>query len=255
MNEEEFVANYLQPSDRKLDKTFTYPLPDNKGFENTGDFIVQCELEKTFSTNIVTKYINKTSGIRLVEVYKNTQNKDTGIFLRIIGSIIVTKNGYPTLSIDPPVLNVDPKTGKPTDLHTFMSISLPQAREEQNNMFFNSLKQKADKDTIPYNFFAEYPKVPPFWGSIFWASWKGLDLDMMQKVRNHAWSAYRNLIDQTDPKVPFDYRPLQDFMVFEMAKREHETFAFLGLSVPAEAQAAFFSVMFSAGANLTQNLE
>jgi len=248
MNEEDFVKNYLQPSDSKLDKTFTYPLPSIKGLENLGDFIVQCELEETFSTNIITKYVSKISGISLIEVYKNTQNKNTGVFLRVLGSIIAMKSGYPKLIIDPPVLNVDQKTGKPSDIHTFISISLPQATEEQSNAFFNSLKQKADEDQIPYNFITEYPGVPPFWSSIFWASWEGLDIGMMNKVRSHAWSAYQSLIEQTASQIPFDYKPLQDFMIFEMAKREHETFAFLGLSVPAEAQAAFFSVMFSAGA-------
>ena len=64
MNEQNFIEKYLWPSEDKLDRTFTFPLPDIEGLKNCGDFIIQCQLEDTFSTNIITKY-ESDSGIIL----------------------------------------------------------------------------------------------------------------------------------------------------------------------------------------------
>ena len=110
MNEKDFLKNYLWPSDDRLDRTFTHPLTDIEGLEKRGDFIVQCELEDTFSTNIVTKYESDILGVRLVEVYKNTQNKVTGVFLRIVGTMNLVKPGYPFLLLYAAISKVSPLT-------------------------------------------------------------------------------------------------------------------------------------------------
>ncbi len=55
MNEKDFLENYLWPSGDRLDRTFTHPLPNIEGLKKCGDFIVQCEHEDTFSTNIIKK--------------------------------------------------------------------------------------------------------------------------------------------------------------------------------------------------------
>ena len=86
MNEKDFLENYLWPSDDRLDRTFTHPLPKIEGLKKCGDFIVQCEHEDTFSTNIMTKYESNTSGVRLVDVYKCSENKVTGVFVRLVGT-------------------------------------------------------------------------------------------------------------------------------------------------------------------------
>ena len=83
MNEKDFLENYLWPSDDRLDRTFTHPLPNIEGLKKCGDFIVQGEHEDTFQTSIITKYESETVGVRLIEIYKNTQNKVTGVFYRL----------------------------------------------------------------------------------------------------------------------------------------------------------------------------
>jgi hypothetical protein len=88
--------------------------------------------------------------------------------------------------------------------------------------------------------------VPEFWGKRWTAEIKGVNFDVISKLREHAWSAYRNVIEQTKANIPFDYRPMQEFMIFDISKREHLMFKRMGLSVPVEVQAAFFSVMVSA---------
>ena len=74
MNEKGFIMHYLQPSTNRLDRTFTHPLPSIEGLKKCGDFIVQGELGETFSTNIIAKFESESLGIRLIEVYKNSQN-------------------------------------------------------------------------------------------------------------------------------------------------------------------------------------
>jgi len=85
--------------------------------------------------------------------------------------------------------------------------------------------------------------MPDFWGSSWRAAAGGVNFDLFRKLRNFAWSSYKRVIEDTKERIPFDYRPLQEYMVFNVAGREHLSFKRKGLSVPVEAQAAFFSAM------------
>ena len=244
MSEKDFLENYLGPSADRLDKTFTHPLPKIEGLKKCGDFIVQCEREDTFSTNIMTKYESETSGVILKEVYKNSQNKVTGVFVRLVGTMSLVKPGYPFLLLDASVRNVSMLTGEREDIATRVAIHLPQADPEQRKMLFNSLREQATEEGISH-WEKEFDFVPAFWGPIWMTEFKGLNLEMIRKFRDYAWSAYKGVIEQTKEKNPFDYRPMQENIIFNTAKREHLSFERKGLSVPVEAQAAFFSVLFS----------
>jgi hypothetical protein len=240
MNDKNFLENYLWPSDSRLDKTFTHPLPNIEGLKKCGDFIVQGELEDTFSTNILTKYESDTMGIRLVEVYKNSQNKVTGVFVRLVGPMSLVKPGYPFLLLDAAVANVNLATGERQDMKTTVPIHLPQADPEQRTMLFNSLSKQAKEVGITFEE-RQSDAVPDFWGPIWRAESKGINLEMIRQLRDYAWSAYKNLIGQTKEKTPFDYRPFQEHFIFNIARRENLSFKRMGLSVAVEAQAAFFS--------------
>jgi len=251
MNEKDFLEKYLWPSDDRLDRTFAHPLPNIEGLKKCGDFIVQCELEDTFSTNIITKYISDTLGVRLVDVHKNSQNKVTGIFVRLVGSLSVVKAGYPFLLLDAPISNVrlaiaeeETKDITAGDMTTTVFILLPQADPEQRKVFFDHLSKQAKESGIPYRE-REVGFSPDLWGIVWMAESKGANLDMIRELREHAWSSYKSVIEQTKEKIPFDYRPFQEHMVFDTARRENLSFNSKGLSVPVEAQAAFFSVMVS----------
>jgi len=244
MNEKDFLENYLWPSGDRLDRTFTHPLPNIEGLKKCGDFIVQCEHEDTFSTNIITKYESDTLGITLKEVYKNNQNKVTGIFIRLVGTMSLVKTGYPRLSLDAAISNVNPLTEEREDIKTMVVIHLPQADPEQRKMIFHSFSELAKESGISYREIqVEY--MPDFWGPIWIAESKGVNLDMIRQLRDHAWSSYKGLIEQTKEKTPFDYKPLQENAIFNSASREHLSFKRMGLSVPVEAQAAFFSELVS----------
>jgi len=241
MNEKDFLENYLWPSDDRLDRAFTHPLPNIEGLKKCGDFIVQGEHEDTFSTNIMTKYVSDTLGVRLVEVYKNTQNKVTGVFVRLVGTMSIMKNGYPCFALDAAVSNVNLPTGERADIKTTVAIHLPQADPEQRKIFFDYLSEQAKEAGISYSEMIS-DVSPSFWGPMWKAETKGVDLDMFRKLRDFALHSYKRVIEQTKEKPALDYRPLQEYMIFDVSKREHLMFKKMGLSVPVEAQAAFFSV-------------
>ena len=247
MNGKDFLENYLWPSDDRLDRTFTFPLPNIEGLKKCGDFIVQSEVEDTFSANIITKYESDTSGVTVKEVYKSTQNKVTGVFVRLVGTMSLVKNGYPRLSLDAPISNVSLSISEEVEavtvegITTTVFILLPQADPEQRKIFFDHLSELAKKSGISLQE-REVSQLADFLGTIMMAESKGVNLDMIRQLRDYAWSSYKRVIEQTKEKIPFDYRPFQEHMIFDTAKREHLSFRSKGLSVPVEAQAAFFSV-------------
>ena len=242
MDEKDFLENYLWPSDNRLDRTFTHPLPNIEGLKKCGDFIVQCEHEDTFSTNIMTKYESDILGVRLVEVYKNSQDKVTGVFVRLVGTMSLVKPGYPFLLLDAAVSNVNLFTGEREDIKTTVALHLPQVDPEKRRNILNSFSEQAKEAGVSCKEM-EMENMPDFMGSMWVAESKGVNLDIIRKLRDFAWSCYKGLMEQTKEKTPFDYRPMQEFMIFDSARREHLMFKRMGLSVPVEAQAAFFSVV------------
>jgi hypothetical protein len=242
MNEKNFLDNYLWPSEDRLDRTFNHPLPDIDGLKKCGDFIVQCEHEDTFSTNIMTKYVSDSTGVILKEVYKNSQNKVTGVFVRLVGTMSLVKIGYPRLSLDAAVTNVNLFTGERQDIKTTVAIHLPLVSPELRAKVFEGIGEQARAAGASYEE-KEVEYSPSSKGSIWVAESKGVDLDLIKKLRDHVWIAYKSLMEETEEQVPYDYRPVQERMVFDSAQREHLSFKKMGLSVPVEAQAAFFSVL------------
>ena len=244
MDEKDFLEKYLWPSEDKLDRTFTHPLPKIDGLKKCGDFIVQCEHEDTFSTNIMTKYESDTLGIRLVEVYKNSQNKVTGVFVRLVGTISLVKPGYPCLALDAAVSNANLRTGEREDIKTTVAIHTPQLESEQRKKAFQGFYEQAKEDGVSC-LERQSEALPDFWGPVWLAQAKGVNFDIMRKLRDSLWSYYERLMVETEEKLPFDYRPFQEHMIFNTAAREYLSFERMGLSVPVEAQAAFFSVLVS----------
>lgn len=246
MNENDFLTRYLQPSDNRLDRAFTHPLPPIEGLKKCGDFIVQGELDETFSTNILSTYVSEQLGIRLVEVYKNTQDKGTGLFVRLLGTMSLVKTGYPFLFLDAAITNVSPVTMEKEETTTRVAIHLPQANPEEREGFFSAVSETAKEMGISYRK-VQRDTLPDFWGSIWLAESKGFIPEMIRHLRDYAWVSYKLFTEVTMVKASFDYKPMQEMMIFKNAMDEHLMFKKMGLSVPTEAQAAFFSVMVGAG--------
>lgn len=240
-----FVKNYIKPATNyKVNKHFTYPLPDIPGLEHAGDILVQSMLEDTVQTNIMTKYVRDY--LNVIEVYKNTENTVSGTFIRLIGSSAFVEAGFPPFFIDCAVLNVNFSTGEPADISSMIAIHNPGADDTaQRQPFLDCVIAAAALEGITLSKRDTAARgLPVFWGDMLSAgSRPGLDLEAMHTVRDIAWTCYEEKILCStcgDPNTTFDYRPIQEYFFFEQALHEHHLFENLGLSVPVGGQGAFF---------------
>ena len=241
MDTEQFVENYVLPSAGGANRQFTLPLPDN-ALEKTGEFIVQSHCQSTYSTNIIMRYERPADGIRLVEVYKSSQNMDSGKFVRLVGTMALLKKGFPFLFLDAAVSNINMQTGEQADLGTRIAIHMPQADDGARQALMNNLSGQAETAKLPCGM-VSIDALPPFWGPLWHVRSDGLALETIEQVRGFAWKAYLRYCEGTAAIEGFDYMPVQQQMVIKNAKAEYGQFLNMGLDVPVEVQAAFFSVL------------
>ena len=237
-----FMDGFMAPSTSQLDRSFLIPLPDIPGLKKCGDFIIQSELDETFSTNIISKYATPDQDLRLVEVYKNTEQRATGSFIRLAGTLSLVKRGYPVMFLDAAITNVSLQTGRRDNLKTRLAVHLPQGTDEQRELLFRQLKLAADRDCLACRDL-RIDAMPAFWGHIWLAERDEFRPDMIRTVRDCAGDAYQHMVKSTRSQEPFDYIPMQQHIIFHNARAEHLLFQKAGLSVPVEAQAAFFSAL------------
>lgn len=242
MIEKNFINGFLAPSASQLDKKHVIPLPAIVGLRKSGDFIIQSELDETFSTNIVSKYTSDENDLRLVEVYKNSENKVTGSFIRLAGTISMVKKGWPAMFLDAAVTNVNMKTGQRDTLKTLIAVHLPQGTLEQRELLFGELSLNADRQGYAHRDL-RIDAMPAFWGNLWLAEGEEFRPDMTRAARDAAAAAYQRMLHDTGPQEPFDYAPMQQHIIFHNSRAEHLLFQRAGLSVPVEAQAAFFSAL------------
>ncbi len=244
MTDQDFIQSYMAPSERRFDKKYTIPLPTITDLLPCGQYILQCERDETFSTNLVTKFKSDSLGINITEVYKNTQHQKEGTFVRLVGTISVVRKGFPFLFLDAAATNISPLTAEKEPLTTRVVIHLPQAKAGQRDRLMNALKEKAQQEKIEHRQMAT-DTLPDYWGPVLILQAKGLDMDLIRSLRDIAVETYLLLTEQDDEDLLLDYKQVQDQMIFLSSEREHNLFARMGLTVPAEAQAAFFSLLTS----------
>lgn len=240
MDNDTFVKNYVQPSEAGFNREFSLPLPDTD-LKKTGEFIVQSHCESTYSTNVITRY-EHPGGVRLVEVYKSSQNMDSGKFVRLVGTMALLKKGHPFLFLDAAVTNINMQTGDAADLGTRLAIHMPQADEGARQALMDDLSGQADAAGLACGT-VSIDALPEFWGPLWHVRSGGLALDTIEKVRGFAWNAYLHYCASNVAVEGFDYMPVQQQMVIKNAQAEYGQFVRMGLAVPAEVQAAFFSVL------------
>lgn len=231
--------DYISPVKERINRDYTYPLPE--GFKKTGDIIIQSEVGDSFSTNIIATYINN-DGIYLNETYKNSQNKKTGKFIRLNGTTSAVKFGYPSLRTDFPFLNVNTQTGEIVPVNSFAALMLPQGTDQQWQIFFDAFTRKVEEAGMVAPTPFVRPDLPDWWGPIAMINWEGVNIDKWKTIRDIVLSCYEEVIAQTAPNTEFDYRPIQERMIFDQAGSERHLFAnILGIDVPAAIQRAFFA--------------
>jgi len=242
MDEKDFTQNYLKAAAGKYDKTYSISLPDIKDLELCGEYIVQGELNDTFSTNLISKYASAGTDIHCTEVYKNTENKKEGNFVRLVGTMSLVKLGMPFLFLDAAVTNINPVTAEKEPLTTRVVIHIPQAADNQRERLIQALSEKAQAENIEHRAM-ERDTMPVFWGSIWICQAKGLQLDMIQQFRDLSAQIYLQLAQEGSAEPVPEYRLVQEQMIFSSSNREQTLFSRMGLTVPPYAQAAFFTLL------------
>jgi hypothetical protein len=175
-----------------------------------------------------------------VEVYKNSENRNSGSFIRLCGTMSLVRNGWPVMFLDAAVTNVNMKTGQQDRLKSMIAVHLPQATPEQREPLFGRLSLHADRHDYAHRGLS-IDTMPAFWGNFWLAEAEQFRPDMTRAVRDAAAAAYQEMLRETRPREPFDYVPMQQHIIFHNSRAEHLLFKKAGLSVPVEAQAAFFS--------------
>jgi len=242
VDSELFIKNYLHPSLDGLDRQFSLPLPDEESLEKNAEFILQSHCPPTYSTNVIMRYGRPADGIRLVEVYKSSQNMDSGKFVRLVGAMALVKKGYPFLFLDAAVTNINLQTGEAADINTRIAVHMPQAEDGGRQALMDTLSRQAAEAGLNCGA-NKIEALPTFWGPLWHVRMPGIALDTIAHVRFFAWNAYQEYWAAMPPAENFDYSPVQAQMILKNSKTEHGQFLRMGLDVPIEAQAAFFSIL------------
>ncbi len=242
MNNELFIKNYLHPCLDGLDRQFTMPLPDEESLEKNAEFILQSHCPPTYSTNVITRYESPADGLRLVEVYKSSQNIDSGKFVRLVGTMALVKKGYPFLFLDAAITNIDLQTGEAADVGTRIAVHMPQAEDIGRQALMDTLSRQAAEAGLNCGV-STIEALPSFWGPLWHVRMPGVAHDTIARLRFFTWNAYQAYCAATSPAENFDYNPVQVQMILKNSKAEHGQFLRMGLDVPVEVQAAFFSIL------------
>ncbi len=242
MDAQAFTSSYIKPSEPFLNETFRLPLPA-AGFEHQADFIVQSRCGSTVSTNLIAKYGHTASGVRLVEVYKNSENSATGVFVRLLGTMALVKKGWPCLFLDAAVANVNPRSAAVEPLNTRTAVHMPGADDSARGRLFGMLTECCAAAGLEGSGTIDIAALPPFWGSLWFVRKEGFAPGMLALLRTAAWEFYAGHCLRTDADAGLDYTGVQQQMILKNSAAEYQSFLNMGLAVPVEAQAAFFSVL------------
>ncbi len=236
-----FINQFIQPVSGEFNRDFALLLPRIPEIVHTEDVILQGQKSGTVSTNLIKKY-KAGNRIRLVEVYKNTEDREKQIFIRLVGTFFAVKTGYPFFVLDAAVSNLNFLSGQKEDTSTRIAVHFPQAMEKHQNLFFGNLDAIAMNSGISSTR-RKAPSLPEFWGDFWSIQFQGIDLNRISEIRNAAWKSYERLCSSIPSTPDFDYTEAQHQMVFKNSSAESRFFGKMGLSVAPETQAAFFSIL------------
>lgn len=243
MGLQDFVTGFLRPAAWELAPCYLHRPPRVPGLEQVGSCIVQGEQGTSFSTSVIHRHQSRQASVSLVDVYKNTENKVSGRFVRLLGTMALRQKDRPLVFVDAAVTNVNPHTGEDEALTTRVVVHHPQAEPSRRQRLYDSLSAMADSLGVPAKA-ASGKAFPDFWGEIWLMKVEGLQMEAIAAARDQVW-AVTNDSDESGLNAFCDTREVREFLIFEQAQAEHELFAKMGLEVPLGVQSAFFSAFCS----------
>ena len=207
-----------------------------------GEYTLISKCMNTISEQTIVDYYNKEKQVRTTVVEKETKDSK-GNFVRLVGSTLRYKEGYPPLIFDTGVIKANRKT------FTGFSSFLPTVTAKEHITTFDSYIQKHLKEKkIAFFLLKDTENIPAYLKKLpdhlrkcgFSVRKKGEDLKLIEELRKLSFAAYNELL-QLKPSL-CRVEVFSNYLINEQSKNEHKIFKGLGMYVPSKVQKAFFTL-------------
>jgi len=207
-----------------------------------GEYKLTSQCMNTISEQTITDYYDKDTKLRTTVVEKETRNNQ-GNFVRLVGSSMRHKEGYPPLVFDSGVINVHGKTV------TGFSAFLPTVTAKEHVISFHSYAQEHLRErNLAFFLLNDTANIPDYLKKIpdlmrrcgFNVKKEGEHLDLLEELKELSFAAYDEVLKLNPSPCPVE--EFSDFMINEQSRKEHTVFKGFGLSVPSKVQKAFFTL-------------
>ena len=211
---------------------------DNK----VGEYTLISKCRNTISKQTIYDYYDKRKKLRTTVVEKETKDNQ-GNSVRLIGSTIRHKEGYPPLVFDTGVIKLQNKT------HTGFNAFLPSVTEKKHRTIFESyIEEKLTKNKITFCLLKNTKKIPEYLKKLpmqfrrcgFNVQREGKNLGLIEELKGMSFAAYDEVL-KLDPS-PCSPKKFSDYLINEQSRNEHMIFKGHGMSVPSKVQKAFFTL-------------
>jgi hypothetical protein len=207
-----------------------------------GEYTLISKCMDTISEQTVIDYYDNDMQLRTTVVEKETRGTK-GNYVRLVGSTLRHKEGYPPLVFDTGVRKTD------TKFVTGFSAFLPTVTAEEHSATFDLfVQEQLNKKGIHFYLLKDTANIPEYLKKIpdylrkcgFSLQREGKNLELIEELKDISFAAYEEVL-QCNPS-PCQAEKFTDYLINEQAKNEHEIFKKLGLCVPSKVQKAFFTL-------------
>lgn len=208
----------------------------------TGEYTLTSKCLNTTSKQTIYDYYDKDKKLRTTVVEKETKDNQ-GSFVRLVGSTIKHKEGYPPLVFDTGILKVHGK------ILTSFSSFLPIVTEKGHSTIFDShLQKQLMEKKIDFSLLKDTAKIPEYLKMLpnhfrrcgFNVQKEGENLDLIEELKEISFAAYDEVL-KLNPS-PCSIEEFSDYLINQQSKNEHQVFKGVGMSVPSKVQKAFFTL-------------
>ncbi len=207
-----------------------------------GEYTLVSKCMNTISEQTIIDYYNKDTKLRTTVVEKETRDNQ-GTFVRLVGSSMRHKEGYPPLVFDSGIMNIHDKK------NTGFSAFMPTVIAKEHVSSFDSYAQEHLREkNLAFFLLNDTANIPDYLKKIpdhmrrcgFNVKREGEHPDLIEELRELSFAAYDEVL-KLDPS-PCPVEEFADFLINEQSKKEHTVFKGFGLSVPSKVQKAFFTL-------------
>ena len=207
-----------------------------------GEYTLVSKCRNTISKQTIYDYYDKDKKLRTTVVEKETKDNQ-GNYVRLKGSTIRHKDGYPPLVFDTGVIKLQNK------IHTSFNAFLPSVADKKHRTIFESyIQEKLTENKITFCLLKYTEKIPEYLKKLpmqfrrcgFNVQKEGKNFGLIKELKGLSFAAYDEVL-KLDPS-PCSLKKFSDYLINEQSKNEHMIFKGNGMSVPSKVQKAFFTL-------------